>query len=190
MDLGSLGCRLWSLVGPLALGGTIGILTGLSRNDSTVLAAVLPAMLAAAGGVVFVVPRLWKALRDEDKSEDGSPSRVAVLGDASSIVAVFSLALLGGAIWGHDYMLGRDEAVAKRLIAEHSETIEAEAEAEATRRDKQFEHIERCSIWQFQLNRERGQLGLESVTIRQVCPDLPARSSENAGAVFVPDPDR
>lgn len=126
-------------------------------------------MLAAAGGVLFVVPRLRKP------SGDGE-SQPAVYGNVNVIIAVFSLTLLLGAVWGNGYMRATSKADAEELIDRHSVALAAEAARVSQSRELQLQHIENCSTKQYQLNAQRKEVGLEPVTIRQVCPDLPEGS--------------
>lgn len=168
------------LIGPVALGVAIGFLTGMSRNDSTVLAAVLPAVLAAAGGLLF-------AFRTRRSPAKPDPTHVARdTRGASLVIAVFSVALLLTAIGGNWFMLERDKRAALDIIARHGEALAKSNEAIEEFRRKHFDYLGTCSTKQFQINKERKSLALEPVTLQHVCPDLASHSLfQPAGAIGV-----
>ena len=123
--------------------------------EQDVLAAVLPAVLAAAGGIVFAVPNLLH-----------NGISATIHGTAASIiVALFALSLFFFSLYGKS--LADDEASerADKLIAEEAAALRA-------RWKLQSERLLKCSQDQIKLNEQRKKAGLEPLMIHQVCPEL------------------
>ncbi len=138
----------------VVLGGTIGLLTGVSGHDANVLAATLPAFLSAAGATVYFVTR---------KSKGNNGRTCAV----SGLVVLFSLAFLGGTHSGAYFKeVSETSARAKAEATQISKTIKARADA----RERHIQDLKDCTILQFRINQMRKDLELRALRISQVCP--------------------
>ena len=134
------------------LGFAVGHLTGLSGPDSTVLAAVLSAILSAGGAVAaFLTAKGYV---------DTHHTRVI-----SGLIILFSLALLAGAHFGS----GVRNWLQSTAFNEAQAARQKEQEAV---RSRYSEDLKKCTILEFQMNARRTDLDLPPFTILQVCPFL------------------
>ena len=150
------------LFGPAALGVATGYLTGTTEFDSYVLAAVIPAVLATAGSLMFVF------LSRRNPTNDAR--------QASIVVGVFSMALLCAAAAGNlvsELSLEEHRNDRLQLLEEH--------------RNDHFQLLAKCSQEQFIVNTQRVSVSLEPLRIHQICPEIPpstppTSASPGAGA--------
>ena len=132
-----------------ALGLILGYLTGQSGPDKTaLLAALLPAVIAAGGLVVF--------------SRLGSDGSFAANILPSVCVLVFAIGLYFGVEYGEERRKdGADRAAVIGLQLQH--------DLLKYRKDI----LQECSRQQFLLNQGRKELGLEPLSLNVVCGQLP-----------------
>ncbi len=182
-----------------ALGFTVGLFTGFSGPDASVLAAVLPATLSVAGVAAFIFARI-KA----DDAEQIAPYIHAV----SCAIFIFSVMLLIGAYSGdgiREYRVtdirneqnyreeiqslanycDNTERELNALLAEahsrwltiqevcpslDSEIARKLESARATR--KRIYELSECAEATARINADRGERALKAVQIEAICPEL------------------
>lgn len=130
----------------------VGILTGVSGPDASVLAAVLPATLTAAGTVAAYLAF----------GGGGGERRTRAI---SSLIILFSAALLAGTYFGSWF---RNYSQDKAL--DRAKTVLREEQKQA--KDDYIEELKSCTILELQINEKRRFLELPELTIWQVCPIL------------------
>ena len=146
------------LLAPLCLGGATGYLTGQTGPDSTVVAALLPAVLTAGGAAVLAL-KLWK-------SDNGLPVDFVV---ASLMVVFFSVSLLAGEYAG---LAVSDFARYEDSRAAYEESVRARERqrhryAEAL--DFRRQSLEQCSRNEALVNSGRKALGLAPLPSELFC---------------------
>lgn len=156
-------------VGPIFLGLTIGYLTGASGNDSRVLAAVLPATLAAYGGLLIAF-----RFRGNTPQSENAVSATGIVKYTSLTVGLFSGALLCGSVFGDWVERHLNKRDAEFLTKQHAESLLRLHSAESNFQQQYFKYIETCSSTQFRINMQRNTADLEPLTFEQVCPGLEA----------------
>lgn len=146
------------------LGFVVGDLTGGSGPDGTVMAAVLPAVLSAAGAVAAFLAT---------KGYVGGHDMRAV----GWLIVLFSVALLAGVHFG---AWARETSERTTL----REATDAWEKAQPDARSRYIEDLKECTLLEFQMNARREDLDLPPFTISQVCPFLddprtaPSQTSE------------
>lgn len=146
-------CNALPTFAALILGFVVGVLTGVSGPDATVLAAVLPVVLSAAGGSAgFFVTKL---------GDNGKRPLRAV----SWLIILFSAGLLVGTFFG-SWARGYDQAVGLRA-ARNARWAEQQ-----NARDRHVEDLKNCMILEVRMNAQREALKRPPLTISQVCPFL------------------
>ena len=146
-------------LGPVVLASVVGLLTGMTGSDANVLAAVLPAVLAAGGGIIFAYPKLrnGKTSEKDNKSSEKDKRTYTI---NSGIVAIFALSFLFAAFIGN-YLKEKSDA---KLLKDLHEATEI--------------RIEKCSGLQYMINKERKIVNLEPLSFQEVCPNLSRGFSE------------
>ena len=154
--------RFWKttlvISAPVFLGTAAGWLTGQTGADSTVVAAVLPAVLTGGGGALL-------AFKLKTDGKDWHQDFVV----ASAFVTVFSLFLVVGTYLG----MGLEERAAEEDIVS---ALEAEENArEINRRqsamdlDFRYKFLEECSRKEAIINASRKVLGLQPIPTEVIC---------------------
>ena len=145
------------------LGFAVGVLTGASGPDATVLAAVLPAVLSAVGIVIGFL---------STRGDSGKRRTRAVGG----LIILFSAGLLVGT-WSGATVRDLKETAAYNMAADEqqkaqAEQQEAQKEALEAARRRHIADLESCTYLELRVNNQRAALELPPVTISQVCPFL------------------
>ena len=139
------------LSAPVGLGFAAGLLTGQTGADSTVVAAVLPALLTGIGGGLL-------ALTLKTHNNDWAPNYVIT----SASIALFSVSLVAGvylALYTKD-IVAYDDSIKQR---------HRYVDALAFRRRS----LEQCSKNEYIVNTSRKALGLAPLSFENFC-DIPA----------------
>ena len=151
--------KAWSscilvLMATMSLGSTTGFLTGQSGVDSTVLAAVLPAIITGGGWALFVYH-----FRRAGESGDQHRNRERVL--VSGMVVLFSVFLILGAQVGLYVKEVNDVKNYNRLI-----------EYEDRRRKERLGILLECLDYELIVNDARNAIGVEPLPPEVICPSL------------------
>lgn len=161
--------KLALLSAPAALGFAVGLLTGQTGPDSTVVAAVLPVVLSVIGGALLV----FKA----STTDDGVPP-AAIL--TSTSVVLFSTFVVVGV---YIALFMADRAAHTQILKNRLSFMEA---VEFRR-----ETLERCSANQFVVNGGRATLGLAPLPAEAFCDLTPLRYPPGRHPIgFRPEPPR
>ena len=143
---------------PLCLGAATGFLTGQTGPDSTVVAAVLPAVLTAAGAAVL-------ALKLKKADAGLEPDFVV----ASLSVVLFSLFLLAGV---YAALVVNEFAAYEESRATHEESLKArerQRKRYAEALDFRRQSLEQCSRNEALVNSGRKALGLAPLPSELFC---------------------
>ncbi|MDE0175385.1 MAG: hypothetical protein OYH76_01110 [Defluviicoccus sp.] len=143
-------------LGLAALGSTVGYLTGSSGPDSTVLAAVLPAVLSILGGGAAATVLVKQTTTRND----------LLLASGIALI-VFSTALLLATQPGANITaLNKYSAFKRSLLATQ------QAHDDRLWLDLQHHHrrLEQCLKFEVQMNDNRDKLNLPPLTHEQICP--------------------
>ena len=163
-----LGRAITLAIGPIALGFLVGLIAGQNYEDPTVTAAVLSAILAGAGGILFAFSGSLKHRQNNQNNnsiDEKTSPRVQSFGMlASVLIAIYSSALWGGTFLGATISDNAAEEKFWGRIQLH-QTLVAKCTVEQARRNQQRKNIE---------NANGGYL--EPLSIHQVCPEIPSDS--------------
>ena len=147
----------------VVLGFTVGALTGVSGPDATVLAAVLPVVLSAAGPAAVLVA----------SKGDGGKRRTRAV---SGLIVLFAVGLLVGVPSGAWYDEFTDTVkfneAQDRAREAFNEAQERAQEARETARDRHPQDLRECTVLEYKVNAQRSEIKLPPLTISQVCPFL------------------
>ncbi len=146
------------ILAPLCLGGATGYLTGQTGPDSTVVAALLPAVLTAGGAAVL-------ALNFRQREHPLELGFVV----ASLSVVLFSVSLIAGV---HAALAVNEFAAYEESRAAHEESLQArerERERYADALDFRRQSLEQCSRNEALVNSGRKALGLTPLPSAAFC---------------------
>lgn len=143
----------------VVLGFVVGYLTGGSGPDGTVLAAVLPAVLSAAGAIAaFLTTRGYVGKRHTRA--------------VGGLIVLFSVALLVGVQFGASAHDTSENRALRDAAAAWQEVMGAWEKTRPAARKRYIEDLKECTFLEFRMNAQRKDLELPPFTISQVCPFL------------------